>query len=502
MFSRLLQLTILLCGAGNAAAQPLQYTITPDLSDDGKKRLLEVAAEFYPNRSNDTTWFRLPTRLNWTDNLQRCFRNFRVEGKGGRYIRHPQHDDIVGAVCRGEGPFVLRYEIWQNFFGEQVTVQTSNSPILQHEYVHVPGQCLFLRPSHYQEYEVRIEWKGLPKNWTIQNSFNSGQTVQTFKALDNGWVNSVWVAGDFRLLRGEVLGKPVFFALRGRWVFDDQTLFDVILKTIETQRSWWADTDIPYYSVTMIPFVKPARPVPGAMHNADCLGFGGFNSFCVYASDDCILDKLIALFNHEMMHDWIGGKIEPGEYFGAESLRWFAEGFTEYLALRNCWSAGLFTQADFFEELNAENFARHYADPAGERSAADVEACFYLDPECEDIPYRRGLILAFYFDAAIRQKSNNDRTLQDFMRALFEEFYGSRSDLGERFELFTELLGEALGGEDPTVFLNTHAFSGKLIPPEAFRLPECLQMTVNAQGAPQFALKPGRPTAEQEFLAW
>jgi predicted MPP superfamily phosphohydrolase len=49
----------------------------------------------------------------------------------------------------------------------------------------------------------------------------------------------------------------------GKWVFDDQTLFDVILKTIETQRRLWNDTEIPYYSVTMIPFVKPARPIPG-----------------------------------------------------------------------------------------------------------------------------------------------------------------------------------------------------------------------------------------------
>lgn len=492
----------LLLFAAPTFAQTLRYTITPDLSDDGKKRLLEVAVEFYPV-TDDTTWFQLPTHLYWSSDLERCYRNFRVEGKGGRYTRHPQYNYVVGVISRGAGPLVLHYEIWQNFPGEQVTLQTAGGPILQTDYVHVPGHCLLLTPLHYQSnnnYTVSIRWENLPKNWKIQNSFNAGKTQQEFLAVNLDWKNSNWVAGDFRLYQGEVLGRPVCFAIRGNWIFEDKTLFAVILKTIETQRRLWDDAEIPYYSVTMIPFVKPGRPVPGALSTGDCLGFGRFNSFAVYASDDCILDKLTYLFNHEMMHDWIGGKIDAGPLDSARGLRWFVEGFSEYFALRNCWTAGFFDRQAFFKQLNDDNFARHYASPHGEKSNLEIETCFYRDAECGRVPYRRGFILAFYFDCAIRHQSANNKTLHDFMLDLFGEFHGSRRTLQDRYDFFTETLGDYLGGEDPAVFLHRHAVEGRRIPPEAFRLPECLQMSVNAQGVPQFALKAGRPTAEAEFL--
>ncbi len=452
-------------------AQKLHYTITPDFSDDGKKRMLEVAVEFYPI-PNDTTWFMLPTQINWSDNLERCFRNFRVEGKGGRYTRHPKYDHAVGVISRSAGPLTLHYELWQNFPGEQVTLQTSSSPILQKDYLHVQGRCLFLSPLYYEDngfYDVTVDWLKLPKNWAIQNSFNSGDAHQSFRAFSLEWKNSVCVAGDFRIHKGEVLGQPVFFAIRGKWVFEDQTLFDVILKTIETQRRLWNDTDIPYYSVTMIPFVKPARPIPGVT-TGDYLGLGKYNSFAVYASDDCILDKLIYLFNHEMMHDWIGMKINPGTYDGPSGLRWFAEGFTEYLALRNCWKAGFFDRRDFFEHLNEENFEEHYTSRDAELSAHDAEECFFYDEECERVPYRRGFILAFYFDCAIRQKSGNERTLHDFMLELLETFYGSRSNVQDRYEYFTETLGNYLN-EDPTDFLNRYAIRAKPSPPNRFFYP-------------------------------
>ncbi len=499
MFSpRLIFAIVFFLNVFGSNAQTLHYTITPDISDDGKKRLLEVAVEFYPE-PDDTSWFELPTQLNWSEDLVRCFRNFRVEGKGGRYIRHPKYPHVVGVISRGAERLTLHYEVWPNFSGEQVTLQNSSSPILQKDYLHIHGRCLFLTPRHYEIndfYDVTIDWLKLPKRWTIQTSFNSGQTHQAFRAYNLDWRNSVCVAGDFRIYKQDVLGSPVYFAIRGQWVFEDQTLFDVILKTIETQRLLWNDTNIPYYSVTMIPFIKPTRPVPGVW-TGDYLGLGKYNSFAVYATDGCRLDNLIYLFNHEMMHDWIGQKINPGDFDGPNKLRWFAEGFTEYLALRNCWKAGFFDQKDFFKRLNEENFEDLYTSDMGEISAGDAELCFYYDTECEHVPYTRGFILAFYFDCAIRKKTNNERNLHDFMLELLEYFQNSGRTVDEHFDFFTETLGEYLG-EDPSDFLQQHALKGKRIPPENFLLPDYLQMTVNAKGVPKFSLKAG--ASEADFL--
>ena len=132
-----------------------------------------------------------------------------------------------------------------------------------------------------------------------------------------------------------------------------------------------------------------------------------------------------------------------------------------------------------------------------EISAGDAELCFYYDTECEHVPYTRGFILAFYFDCAIRKKTNNERNLHDFMLELLEYFQNSGRTVDEHFDFFTETLGEYLG-EDPSDFLQQHALKGKRIPPENFLLPDYLQMTVNAKGVPKFSLKAG--ASEADFL--
>lgn len=128
----------------------------------------------------------------------------------------------------------------------------------------------------------------------------------------------------------------------------------------------------------------------------------------------------------------------------------------------------------FFKRLNEENFEDLYTSDMGEISAGDAELCFYYDTECEHVPCAKGFILAFYFDCAIRKKTNNERNLHDFMLELLEYFQNSGRTVDEHFDFFTETLGEYLG-EDPSDFLQQHALKGKRIPPENFLLPDYLQ---------------------------
>ncbi|MBK8922807.1 MAG: hypothetical protein IPM81_15080 [Saprospirales bacterium] len=480
-------LLYLACLCAILPAQPLQYEIRPENTPEGGKLKLRVTLEFYPSRT-DTTRFGLPTQINWSAGLHRCFRNFKAEG--GRVVREDSTHLVV--VSRGDGPVRLQYDILQHFPGEQVTVETSCSPIILPDYIHLPGECLFLVPRHYQLYEVTVRWTGLPKRWALQNSFGSGELEQKFQSVTSDWLRTIWVAGDFRILKGEALGKPFAFAIRGQWLFDDRTLFDIAEKTIETQRREWEDEDIPFYSVTMIPFVLPkGGRVVGNARTGRCLGYGRYQSFVVYASDDCPLDPLIHLFNHEMMHDWIGGKINTGSPGETASLRWFDEGFSEYYALRNRWRAGFSTTAEFLDALNREFLASHYADPHGETPNLIVERDFYTNPDYENVPYRRGCILALYLDCAIRQKTGNTQTLHHFMLDLLDYTYGKRRDLLEHFDFFHETLGAYIGEAAAGTFLTQYVDAGKRIAPGDFPAPDFLEFE-SVNGAPHLRIKAGR----------
>ncbi|MEO6040117.1 MAG: hypothetical protein ABIQ93_17010 [Saprospiraceae bacterium] len=485
---RILPALLLLCITATLSAQTLRYDIAFEKAQTAGKMKLDVTLEFYPSPTG-TSRFVLPEQINWSGNLLDCYRKFDVQG--GTF-RREGNTVLLFTAKDQKGPVQLHYELIQHFSGEQVTVETSCSPIILADYMHVPGECLFLVPRHYHLYDVSVHWKDLPKGWTIQNSFNSGQIEQEFKSSNTDWLRANWVAGDFRILHGEVEGKPIAFAIRGKWVFEDRTLFEVIRKTIATQRSTWDDFDIPFYSVTMIPFVLPTgQRIVGRARTGQCLGYGSFQSFIVFASDDCPLDPLINLFNHEMMHDWIGGKIDVGPANASTSLRWLAEGFTEYYALRNRWKAGFITTPAFLKELNDDFFAAHYADPCGEMPNLELERNYFSSETCENLPYRRGCLLAFYLDARIRKQTGNTKTLHNLMTELLDYTYGNDRTLVEHYEFLTETLGEYLGDET-MAFLAQYVDAGKRIPAKAYVLPEFLSLRVTPAGVPLLAIAAGR----------
>lgn len=482
---------------GTLAAQPLKYTIRVEPKGDNATKLV-VDLEFY-HGGQDTIYFPITSRINQVTGLYRCYRN--VRGTGVRLL-NGSADSTFFVFKRTDKTLPtaqLHYEIVQNNPGEAVTSTNSPAPILRNDYVHVRGYTLFLRPANYENFDVTVEWKDLPRGWAIQNSFSSGSTTQHFQLNSDEWRNSNWVAGDFRTYRGQVFGKPVCFALRGQWIFADTTLFNVILRTVETQRALWDDRDVPFYSVTLIPYVMPARPKESDSQSL-CLGNGLYQSFVTYADPECLLAPFTDLFNHEMMHDWIGNKIDEGkpERPGEPVLRWFKEGFTEYYGLRNRWKAGFLDDAAFLRELNEDFLAAHYRSPYAQLSDREADRRMWESHELFQVPYRRGCVLALYLDCAIRQRTGNRETLFDTMRDLLDQFYGTGRSLNTSYDRFLAILEEHCGA-DVEPLLKRHIEQGQLIPANQFRVPDFLEVRTNAQGVPSLGFKTGVKDAAAQF---
>jgi hypothetical protein len=107
--------------------------------------------------------------------------------------------------------------------------------------------------------------------------------------------------------------------------------------------------------------------------------------------------KLVA---HELFHNWLGGLIRSTD----ESMVWFSEGFTEYLALWHLAAEGLASREWFAGELAGMDASIREGDAYGRVAFADPDV-EWRDEEGsnEALAYRGGAVLAFHADVALRR---------------------------------------------------------------------------------------------------
>jgi predicted metalloprotease with PDZ domain len=478
-----------LIGFRLATAQPLRYTVTPEYGADGRASL-RVSVQFEPAR--DTSWFRLPVRSGWTQGRGRCFSRF--EGLGGVAAFSADSARVALRAENGVQQAVLQYVVNSPNTDTCPTRANAQTPLLQAGWWYAPGSCLFLIPAHYRHFDVEVDWR-LPAGWTLQSNHGRGG-VQRFYCENADWRDGVWVAGgDLRFYRDTVFGRPVHFALRGAWEFDDRTIFKNILHTVRTQYALWNERDFSQYTVTMLPLCAP-RDESGRAHR-EMLGYGQYQAFTAFIGPECTELRLLRLFNHEMMHTWIGRQIRDAR--DGASMDWFTEGFTDYYALRNRWKAGFLSAEAFFEEWNERFIDLHYHDTYSELSAAAQREQRYRNDRIYKMVYRRGAIAAFWIDCAIRARSNNTRTLHDFMLDLRDYCNTTGHYLHDHFGVFVQKLTPYLG-EDPQYFLKEYITKGKRIKAADFCLPSFVKMRVDEDGTPRFCLDPADPQAAEKFL--
>ena len=93
-----------------------------------------------------------------------------------------------------------------------------------------------------------------------------------------------------------------FLATRGDWVpFSVDEIKGLLKETMENQRNFWEDHSQEYFTVTMQPIFQS--------NGSSYQGTGLTNSFATSFSNNEFMEigQMVHLFNHELMHNWIGG---------------------------------------------------------------------------------------------------------------------------------------------------------------------------------------------------
>ncbi|UCE69567.1 MAG: hypothetical protein JSW57_01250 [Flavobacteriaceae bacterium] len=420
---------------------------------------LEVRMHFAPD-SGAVTYVRYDDTAWGQTGLFNSLREVRLVGGSGALVLEPDSSRIRIAHPDGSGPMTLSYKVIQDIPGPK-DARNAYRPIVGSSYFHVFSHNLFALPDHYRagdapEAEIGLTWTGWDPEEVIHNSFGSQQRQQDLGLLPlDKFHSAIFVGGDFRVYTDRIQGNELHLAIRGDWIpFEDGEAMGLLRETVLAQRDFWQDHSQPYFTVTMVPFPQE--------RGSSFQGTGLTNSFATSMSnnEETDIDQLAYLFNHELMHNWIGFTIKNE---AEEAQYWFSEGFTEYYTAKNIATYGIGGRdwGFFISNLN-ETIRLLQASSVKDAPNSEINYDnFWKNQEYGKLPYQRGMLFACYLDLQLQAVSEGKHSLDDVMRDLFRASLEEGKKLSHAHFLKTV---NAYHPEDLTPFFNRHIVNGEALP--------------------------------------
>ncbi|PZQ57284.1 MAG: hypothetical protein DI570_20100 [Phenylobacterium zucineum] len=167
------------------------------------------------------------------------------------------------------------------------------------------------------------------------------------------------------------------------------------------------------------------------------------------------LESLQGLLAHEMAHTWPAMQGDHGE------TAWYSEGMAEYYSTVLSWRAKAITTDALLKTFN-ERAEAYYSNPYVRATNPDAAKAFWTDPVAQTVPYGRGWLYLQQVDAAIREASGGQRSLDDIAkeirrRQVANEPYGVAQWL--------ELVGKEIGADKAKAGYDLMVGGGLLVPP-------------------------------------
>jgi predicted metalloprotease with PDZ domain len=267
---------------------------------------------------------------------------------------------------------------------------STHHPIASKAFFHGLGNAFLITPAtgggQPDEYEVLLRWK-LPDDWKAICSWGAGPSVGA-RLKPEDIRQSVYLAGRLVLYRTRVPGADeLTIAMLDEFEFSAEEFGQRAAEIIADQCAFMRETSFPPFLVTAIPVGKPVEA--GDLRIA---GMGLYRSFALCVSPRATLtDGVEHLFAHELFHTWNGRLVQAAE--PEELVYWFAEGFTDYYALRILYESGRWTPKVYAQWIN-RHVREYQANPARNASNEQIRAGYWKERDTVgEAPYQRGLLL-------------------------------------------------------------------------------------------------------------
>jgi len=263
--------------------------------------------------------------------------------------------------------------------------------------------CDRSRPVH-----ATFVFTGLAPDAPLVTSFglrrSPADTVQHVRRGIGTLEEAVYLIGKsreaVRLTVHDSLGRALVIATRGHRGIPDDDLAEAVRRVVAAERGFWRDLPPPTYLVSI-----------GVAGRGTLAGVRLQNAFVADLDPNRSLDAgVVTLFGHELMHEWIGGRLHAPEGAPDGAFAWFTEGFTDFEARRLLHRDGLISDSAYLAAINAD-LSDDALSPARDWPWQAVVDSFWRNGAAQRQPYLRGDLLAQRLDAELRSASRGSWSL-------------------------------------------------------------------------------------------
>ncbi len=336
-------------------------------------------------------------RANWEGypGLEARLRRLEASGPGGEL-----------SVAIGAGDLGTGHHLVEASRPERVTIRFTMvlAPAQESGFYHRASQ-LDSEGGHFIAGDLlpRV-WLGRPRSGKV------GARIW-FTGMPSNWRVSVFVVGRLRTQRFNIGPRSLTAAIHGRWPVSDDRVFEAVSRIAGNLHriagDGWSAGD------HLLGAGRVPAEVPGLSTGGQVLGKSGIVYVGGNGPAEIEFRHWMRTTAHELMH-WY---IPIGFSFRQEPPRWFAEGFTDYMALKSLLVGQLIAPQDFLDEI-AERLARYQASTLyGSRSIVDAERDFWRSDVYRYI-YDGGAAAAFLLDLAFQDRGRSlERALTQIRRS-------------------------------------------------------------------------------------
>jgi predicted metalloprotease with PDZ domain len=434
------------CGSQPGSGRFLVYTIKPVIAEGSLS--LDVTVSFRLPGSRSTRLV-LPSEWLSQKDLYKAIRDVEALSTGTS-VRNGETPSLRQVTFPSGQVVRLHYRVAKDWDGS-LNSSSYFRVILEPSYFQVSGRNFLVYPDvpEDEELPMSLEWKDLPPQWSVLDSFAGDAKCQSVTARIIKLSNGLFVGGQLRTKKLTVEGEPVYFAMRGTWEFSDSAFSAMAQQILATERGFWHDTAIPTYLITLL----PSDETPGSY-----AGTALEDSFALFMSTGATLDfNTKFLLAHEMFHGWNAGKL--GEIH-EETPYWFTEGFTDYYARLLLLRAGLISEQESARDVDSQ-YHEYLRSPVLRATGKEARERFLEDENLQRLAYLRGDFLALRWDRVIQNRSGGKESLDTAMRDLFQQ--AKRKEI----VLTTDFLGKHFGsytGPDGPRDVQKYIEDGETIP--------------------------------------
>ncbi|MFD2035382.1 hypothetical protein ACFSKL_11295 [Belliella marina] len=384
------------------------------LSWDGESSILEVELTYSVSQKDSTVFIFGDPDFGGQNDIFNTIKNIRVSKP--EELRLDEANRRITVFHNGAKKNKISYEIDGSFNVDKPTVASQTElfrPVITKGMLTMVNIHFTMKITDESNPLVSFSWHKYPENFTYFNSVQPSQKNPSMRFTDNYDKLShilYFVMGDnIDVKEYNVMGVPYYCVttIEDRYGNDLQGNFIPFFESyFPSIHRFWNDTDFPFYSLT----------VTALQNNQKEIGAGGFgikNGFVMKLGKKFdTREKYVTA--HETSHSWIGIKMMLGH--DSFDNQWFGEGFNDYITIINLANSKIFEKEDFLNYMNEDNFKKHYKSEIKGVHNDSIAAKYWTDyANYGVLPYKRGLIYAFYLDNQIRLASNGKFTLRNML---------------------------------------------------------------------------------------